>query len=147
MRTLRSQLRKAPSYSNLGGLRDAVSQQLSIATSALWVSLRTQQAMKRSKGRQRENRAANTAGCSWGCRAIQMSVRFVPMLMTLEPKLLLKGFSRLDASRANLVMVHSPQYLLLSSGGTFIEHERTIMAVVCHMNFNCVVTFVKAPGT
>jgi hypothetical protein len=46
MRTLTSQLRKAPSYSKYGGLRDALRQQFFTARGALSSSPSTRQAIK-----------------------------------------------------------------------------------------------------
>jgi hypothetical protein len=65
IRTLTSQLRNAPSYSNLGGFRDAVILQLCTASLTFSGLLRMRHARRWRSGRHRENRSSNTMKCSF----------------------------------------------------------------------------------
>jgi len=98
IRILRSQLRKAPSYANFGGLREARRQQPFTASSAPSLLPSTRHAMKWSSPRQRENRASNTFMCS--CSRFDIAMSSHMGNLSIEFNVLHALFSRANTVRA-----------------------------------------------
>src|ERR1700732_783261 len=92
MRSLTSQLRKAPSYSKVGGFCEAVILQFSTTSGARSGLPSTRQARKWSISWHRENRVSNTAAC---CRR-SFDTRMFSDVSNLKVVFTSMGFSPLD---------------------------------------------------